>query len=57
MTNFDLKQEITTQLGTMTIRDTIEYLGYTPDDFKGFDSSMIVAYVNSLYGTSKDKKC
>ena len=55
MTNFDLEKQITTQFGTMTIRETIEYLGYTPDDFKEFDDSMIVSYANSLYVVQEEK--
>lgn len=48
MSNFDLQEQITTQLGTKSIRSSIEEIGFTQSDFEGFSKSMLIAYIESL---------
>ena len=48
LTQQQLSSVIHTQLGKMTIQESINMLGYTPEDFIGFDVSMIVSYITNL---------
>ena len=48
LTEQQLNSVIHTQLGKMTIQESINMLGYTPEDFIGFTESMVISYITKL---------